>query len=75
MNPELAIASVTHVLKPMLADSPGDVNVNAALVSSSAGVCPLLQAQIKLSTIQSINITILTCNEIYIPLLSCNFTL
>ncbi len=75
MNPELAIAFATHVLKPMLADSPGDVNINAALFSPSARVPPLLQAQIKLSIIKSNNIMTIICNEIYIPLLCCNFTL
>jgi hypothetical protein len=74
MNPELAIAAVTHVLKSMLTDGLGDLNVNPAFVSASAGVPSLLQARINLSIIQSNNITIIICNEIYIPLLCCNFT-
>ena len=75
MNPELAIAAVTHVRKSMLTDGLGDLNINAAFGSAAAGVPSLSQAHIRLSINQSNNITIIICNEIYIPLLCCNFTL
>ena len=47
MNPELAIAAVTHVLKSMLTDGLGDLNINAAFGSAAAGVPSLSQAHIK----------------------------
>jgi len=75
MNPELAIAAVTPVLKPMLTDGPGALSFDAAFISAAPGVPSLSQAHTKLSIIQSNNITIITCNAIYILLLCCNFTL
>ena len=75
MSPELAMASVTGFLKPMFTNGLGDLNVNATCFAPFAGVPSLSQARIKLSIIQSNNITIRTCNEIYIPPLYCNFIL